>query len=128
MDRAMLEELLRGGHIGMEERLRRDAWPHPPLRMEDCVRCITDALRRDRWFPREWRAARPGEIVHEGGVIERCGATRYVYRSQRAHPLHPALLADSMEKVFWSGARAARFYLHWDLNLPGKLDSYEVTE
>jgi hypothetical protein len=128
MDERMLEELLRGKHISMEDRLLRKAWPHPALRLSECVRCITDVLKRERWFPCEWRPTVDGEVVREGGVIERAAPGRYVYRSQRHHPIEPMVLADSTEQVFWSGARAARYYLRWDLNLPGKLDGYDVVD
>ena len=53
---------------------------------------------------------------------------RYIYRAQRHHPLARTVLADQMERVFFTAAGAARHYLRWDLHLPGSLDGYQVIE
>jgi len=36
------------------------------------------------------------------------------------------VLAEQTEKVFSSSQDAARYYLKWDLNLPGDLDGWTV--
>jgi hypothetical protein len=61
-------------------------------------------------------------------VIERQGNDRYVYRAARAHPGDPYVLAESIERVFSSAGHAARYYLKWDLHLPGDLDGWKVIE
>src|SRR5262249_8184106 len=104
---------------------------------EDCGRIHRSKFRnlflislpccnRKRWFPREWKPAELGESVCEGGVIERQSSSRYVYRAQRHHPTRPDILAEQTETVFSSAEDAARHYLKWDLNLPGKLDGWVV--
>jgi hypothetical protein len=126
MDDVIMMMLLRGEHVSMELRLDRGAWPHDPLRLEDLVARIVQALEHERLFPRVWQPARPRETVHEGGTIERLAADRYIYRAQRHHPVNPAVVGDSIERVFPSAEAAARHYLRWALNLPGKLDGYAV--
>jgi len=69
-----------------------------------------------------------GEVVWEGGVIERQAADRYVYRSQAHHPLSPVKLTASGERVFSNARDAAAHYLHWDLNLPGSRDGRQVAK
>jgi hypothetical protein len=126
MDSDTLTFLLRGGHLSMPERHERGLWLHPPLKFADVLRHLATILESERWFPREWRAAISGQIVPEGGVIERQTPTRYIYRSQRAHPIIPTLLAETTEKMFTSAEDAAKCYLQWDLHLPGDLDSWKV--
>ena len=110
----------------MPERIERGLWPHPPLKLSDVVRHLARVLESERWFPREWRPASPGEPVWEGGVIERQSPSRYVYRSQRHHPVNPLTVAEQSEKVFTSAKDAAKHYLRWELNLPGDLDGWKV--
>ena len=126
MDDELLMTLLRGEHVAMDLRIERGMWPHAPLRLADLVARIAQELEPARWFPRPWAPAQEGRVVHEGGTIERVGRMRYVYRAQRHHPLAPTLLAEQTERVFFTAAGAARFYLRWDLNLPGSLDGYQV--
>jgi hypothetical protein len=127
MDSETLTLLLRGEHLNMAERIERGVWPHPPLKINDLVTHLASVLQAEKWFPREWERAEPGKPVWEGGVIERQSAGRYLYRAQRHHPTNPNILAEQTEKVFSSADDAARYYLKWDLHLPGNLDGWTVT-
>ena len=49
--------LLGGEHVGMELRIARGMWPHPPLRLADLVARIARELEHARWFPRPWEPA-----------------------------------------------------------------------
>jgi hypothetical protein len=126
MNSETLTILLRGEHLNMPERIKRGLWPHPPLRFSDLVVHLSRVLESEKWFPREWKPAVPGESVWEGGVIEHQSSSRYVYRTQRHQPINPAVLAEQTEEVFSSAEDAARYYLKWDLNLPGDLDGWKV--
>ena len=128
MDEEELTTLLRGGHINMPERIARGLWPHLPLSFSEVLAHLMKLLNQHRWFPREWRPHREGEPVHEAGTVERRGPDRYVYRAARHHPIQPDVVAESTERVFSSAEDAARFYLRWDLNLPGDLDGWKVVE
>jgi hypothetical protein len=128
MDEELLDILLRSAHISMPERIARGPWPHPPLRFSEVLAHLTKLLEEHRWFPREWQPHREGEPVNEGGTIERQGSERYVYRATRAHPIQPCTLADSTERVFSNAEDAARYFLKWDLQLPGDLDGWKVIE
>jgi len=128
MDRDTLIFLLRGGHLGMPERLARGIWPHPPLEMSQLVALITECLTEEEWFPRPWQPPQLGQCVREGGTIQRAGPNRFIYRAQRSAATNPMLLADSAETVFTTAEDAARHYLRWDLDLPGKLDSWLVLD
>jgi len=126
MDSETLTFLLRRGHLNMPERIERGLWPHPPLRYSDVVRHLAQVLRSEKWFPREWNPAVPGEPICEKGVIERKARWLYIYHAQRHHPLNPRLLAEEAKKIFISPEAAARHYLKWDMNLPGDLDGWKV--
>jgi hypothetical protein len=105
MDPETLTFLLRGEHINMPDRIGRGAWPHPPLHFEEVLTHLAGLLEECEWFPREWHEHREGEPVNERGTIQRVGSTRYVYRTSRAHPAQPWVLAQTAEHVFpsaWS--------------------------
>jgi hypothetical protein len=94
--------------------------------MKTLVQAIREVLEQERWFPRVWEPAKEGEAINEHGVIERVGPLWYIYRKQRHHPIMPWVLAEQTQRVFLTAGGAARCYLRWDLNLPGRLDGYEV--
>ena len=126
IDPALLEHLLRGGHVSMDERISRGAWPNPPLLLSDLVNCIALLIQRDGHFPRPWIPAQPGEPVHEGGVITFDVQRGYLYRAQRSDPINPRVMADSVETVFSTADAAARHYLKVDLLSSGNLDGWKV--
>jgi hypothetical protein len=128
MDEETLTTLLRGQHINMPERVARGMWPHPPLHLADVLAHLTKLLHQHKWFPREWQPHSEGKPVNEGGTIERQESDQYVYRAVRAHPLHPHVSAQNTEQLFSSAEDAARYYLKWDLHLPGDLDGWKVIE
>ena len=119
--------LLKGGHLSMADRLTRGVWPHPPLPFGAVASFLAKALEQgERWFPYEWEPHRPGQVVREGGTIERQGDHRYVYRSASAHPVSPTTLNRFIETEFSSPLDAAVHYMKWDLHLPGDLDGWKV--
>ena len=126
MDTETLTYLLRGGHISTSERIERGIWPHDSLKFSDLVQHLAGILRSEKWFPCEWEPAIPGKAIREGGVIERKSRFLYIYRYQRHHALNPTILAGQSQKYFVSSRIAARFYLKWDLILPGNLDGWKV--
>jgi len=119
---------MRGEHINMPERLARGVWPHPPLNLSEVLTHLTKLISHHRLFPHEWQPQSEGEPVREGGVIERQGIDRYVYRAVRAHPVRPDVVAECTERVFSSAEDAARYFLKLDLHLPGDLDGWKVIE
>lgn len=128
MDEETLTILLSGGHLSMPERIARGAWPHPPLKAAEVLPHLTNLIQQSKWFPRRFKPHREGQPVHEGGTIERQGPDRYVCRAARAHPIQPYELAQGTERIFARADDAARYYLEWDLNLPGDLDGRKVIE
>lgn len=124
----ILTRLLRGEHISMPERIALGSWPHEPLRYRDLVEHLALILKNERWFPRPWEPPKQGEPVNEHAVIERQSSVRFVYRCARHHPIDPYQLAEQTEHVFWSARAAAKYYLRWELALPGDLDGWKVVE
>src|ERR1700726_662431 len=122
MDEETLSMLLRGGHMNMPERVARGLWPHPPLRFSEVLAHLAKLLDQHRWFPPEWNPHREGAPVNEGGTVERLRPDRYVYCATRAHPIQPQVVAQSTERVFSNAEDAARYFLTWDMHLPGDLD------
>ena len=128
MDSESLDCLLRGGHYNVPDRIARGIWPHAPLRMADLVAHIVSALDRVPWFPHEWVPRADGEMIDDVIVIERQAADRFVVRSRRASVYDLRRIGEQSETVFSTSGEAARFYLKWELNLPGDLDSWKVIE
>ena len=126
MDKKTLTFLLSGGHLSMAERMERGIWPHEPLKYSDVVRQLASIIRSQKWFPCEWQPAVPGESIREGGVIERKTGFLFIYRCQRHQATHPTILAEQSKKIFFSAKSMARFYMKWDLALPGDLDGWKV--
>lgn len=119
--------LLSGGHLSMPDRIARGAWPHPALSFDGVARFLANVLEQnDGWFPYRWEPHRAGEIVREGGTIERQASDRYIYSSAAAHPGSPTTLNRFVETVFSNAHDAAAHYLKWDLGLPGDLDGWKV--
>jgi hypothetical protein len=128
MDIESLRYLLSGGHYNVPDRIARGIWPHPPLKYDELVEFLAVILKNERWFPREWKPYIKGEAINEFGTIEHQSQNRFVYRKRRSNAINPYVLAEETEKVFNSAEDAAKFYLKWDLHLPGDLDSWKVVE
>lgn len=112
----------------MPERIERGLWPHPPLKLTEVVEVVAHCISNAEWFPRPWQPAEEGKPVHEGGTVQRISPGRFVYRAQRAHPLDPRALAETVETAFPTAERAARHFIKWDLHLPGDLDGWKVID
>jgi hypothetical protein len=127
VDNETLLFLLKGGHLSMPDRIALGAWPHAPLFYDAIANYLAAVLEeREAWFPYRWEPHRPGQLVREGGTIERQENHRYVYRSNAAHPVSPATLHRFVETVFSNARDAADHYLTWDLHLPGDFDGWKV--
>jgi hypothetical protein len=119
--------LLKGGHLSMPDRIARGVWPHSPLAFDVIANYLAGVLERDEeGFPYQWEPPRSGQIVREGGTIERQGSCRYVYRNIAAHPVSPTTPSRFVETAFSNSRDAAVHYLKWDLGLPGDLDGWTV--
>src|SRR5947208_14042034 len=115
MDSKMHTSLLPGGHLDGPERIKRGLWSPPPIELSAVVGHLAKALQSEKWIPREWKPVVLGNLVWEGGVIERQYPSPYVYRSRRSQPTKPDMLAEQTEKVFSSAEEAAHYYLNWNL-------------
>ena len=124
MDKTTLTDVLSGKHLNMEERARRGAWPHPPLRFSELGQHIVHELSSARWFPTAWRERAPDGPVADRTVIERQAPGRFVVRFERSGPAMN--LAEAGEKVFGTAEEAAAFYLRSEFHLPGDLDGWKV--
>lgn len=127
MDEKTLKFLLRGGHLSMSARIEKGLWPHPPLKYSDVLDCLIRTIETETWFPYEWKPV-AGELIYEGGIIERISSSEYIYSICRHSPINPRLLAEQTKKVFTYPKEVAEYYLKWDLHLPGDLDGWQVIE
>jgi hypothetical protein len=99
----------------MPDRIGRGLWPHAPLSFKAVADYLAMVLKEsDAYFPHPPVPHRAGQVVWEGGTIERQENDRYVYRS------------SAVETVFTNARDAAVHYLKWTLNLPGDLDGWKV--
>jgi hypothetical protein len=127
VDNETLLVLLKGGHLSMPDRIARGLWPHAPLFFDTVANYLATVLEQgDAWFPYRWEPHRSGELVQEGGTIERQQVDRYVYRTSAHHPTSPTTLSQTEKRVFANARGAALHYLNWDLHLPGDLDGWKV--
>jgi hypothetical protein len=123
----MLTAVLSGTHFSMDERIRRDAWPHPPLLLGDLIAHLARVVESRTWFPRPWSPAEPGSAVSDVTVIERRGPADFVVHFQRSGP-SGVTVAEQGQQAFEKAEQAAAFYLKWELHLPGDLDGWKVVE
>jgi hypothetical protein len=71
------------------------------------------------------RRKRDGAIC-EGTTIHKIAPTRFICCGQSSHPAHPGVLNRASENVFDNAEDAVRWYLRWDVRLPGDLDGWKV--
>lgn len=119
MDRETLTYLLGGGHLNVPERKAKGLWPHPPLKFEDLVTHIVEALESRGHFPRPWDGRRGTS------VIERRTPSSYVRRAV----VESGVGREAYSEHAYPDAReAAKDYLRWTLDLPrsGDLDGWTV--
>ena len=123
----ILTMLLRGGHLNVEERKAKGLWPNEKLRYSEVLDHLEAIIRKEEWFPREMPNHKDGDLVYEGTVIQRVSPTKYVCHSRRPSVYDLTSVAEHTQKEFCEAKDAAEFYLKWELNLPGTLDSWPVT-
>jgi hypothetical protein len=124
MDSENLTFLLRQGHLDMKTRVARGIWPHPPLKFDDVLQHLISVLEKETWFPK--MPANENDAIDEGSVIERQSSEKFIYHRQRHQAHDPHILAEEIHKEFKSAEEVAKYYLKWDLHLPGDLDGWKV--
>jgi hypothetical protein len=126
MDKKILLFLLQGNHINMEQRSADGLWPHKPISMSECIEVIEQYLDKNRFFPYPWVERSQGELIDDVIVIEKLSAHKYVCRFRSASPSDLRVISEQGEKVFNNVKEAIKFYLKWELCLPGDLDGWKV--
>ena len=66
------------------------------------------------------------DLVYEGTVVQRISPSQFVCYSRRPSVYDLRAVAEESHTEFSSAREAADFYLKWELNLPGRLDSWPV--
>ena len=122
----ILTFLLRGGHLNVDERKAKGLWPNERLSYSEVVEHLSSLLEQEIWFPRIMPEHKPGEMVYEGTVIQRVSPSLFVCQSRRPSVYNLRTIAEESRTEFHSAKDAAEFYLKWELNLPGRLDSWIV--
>lgn len=126
MPKDLLTMLLRGGHLNVEERKAKGLWPSETLLYSEVLDHLVAIIQQEEWFPRRMPEHKPGELVYEGTVIQRLSPTLFVCHSRRPSVYDLLTIAEESHKEFMQAKDAAEFYLKWELNLPGRLDSWPV--
>jgi len=119
MDTDTLTLLLKGGHLNMEERKEKGIWPHPPLKYSDILKNLIKIIECEEWFPCDLSVGREGVVIQNKKGKFICHSLAY---SAYGSPM----VSKKSKKIFRSSKEAARFYLEWDLHLPGDLDGWKV--
>jgi hypothetical protein len=122
----VLTFLLRGGHLNVEERKKQGLWPNEKLRFSEVLDHLANVIQNEDWFPRNLPDHKPGDLVYEGTVIQRVSPSRFICHSRRPSVYDLRAIAEDSRKEFRNARDAAEFYLKWEFNLPGRLDSWIV--
>lgn len=122
----ILTFLLRGGHLNVEERKAKGLWPDERLSYSEVVDHLASVIQGEEWFPRKMPDHKPSDLVYVGTVIQKISASRFICHSRRPSVYDLRALAEQSEKEFTKAENASEFYLKWELNLPGRLDSWIV--
>jgi hypothetical protein len=122
----ILTFLLQGGHLNVEERKARGLWPNETLQYSEVLAHLVKVIEHEEWFPKRMPEHKPGDLVYEGTVVQRISPSRFVCHSRRPSVYDLRALAEKSQKEFDNASDAAEFYLRWELNLPGRLDSWIV--
>ena|SRR5579872_2106037 len=122
----ILTFLLRGGHLNVEERKEKGLWPSERLKYSEVLDHLAAVIESEEWFPRMMPEHKLGELVYDGTVIRRIGANRFVCQSCRPSVHNLQVVAEQSTHECRNAWDAAAYYLKWELNLPGTLDSWVV--
>jgi hypothetical protein len=120
--------LLKGGHIDMQVRIEKGIWPHPSLKLKECIIAIVNALNQDKCFPYPWINRKDGEFIDDVGALEKIDETKFIYRYREASPSNLREISVNKERVFITAQAAAEYYVRNILRLPGDLDGWKVIE
>ena len=126
MPPSILTFLLRGGHLNVEERKAKGLWPNEHLRYSEVLDHLVRIIQSEEWFPRKMPDHKPGDLVYEGTVIQNVSPFRFICHSRRPSVYDLRALAEESQNEFSKAKDAAEFYLEWELQLPGRLDSWIV--
>jgi hypothetical protein len=122
----ILTFLLRCGHLNVEERKAKGFWTNESLRYSDVLDHLAGLIQTEEWFPRMMPEHQQGNLVYVRTVVQRISPSQFVCRSRRPSVFDLRAVAEESHKEFRSAREAAEFYLKWELNLPGRLDSWSV--
>ena len=128
MDYEVIIYLLKGRHIGIQERTEMGIWPHPPLRFSELVSQLAGYLQNEKWFPEQWVERYDGELIDNKVSIEKISDKEYIYRARECDPRDITRIKLKTQKTFRSAREAAEYYMRNALNLPGRLDKWKVIE
>lgn len=126
MDSETIIFLLKGGHLNMDERVAKNIWPHPPLKLNDLINEVIRYLKTEKFFPHPWVQRKDGEFIDDVCVIEKINPFIFIFRSRAASPSDLTRITAQGKKVFFSARSVVKYYLRWALNLPGDLDGWKV--
>lgn len=126
MNHSTLIFLLKEGHIDMKTRIEKGLWPHPPLRLKDCIIAIKSELDHNNFFPYPWTDKQNGEIIDDVAAIEKIDNKKFVFHYREANPINLKKIGLNETKVFTKPEGAAEYYLRRILRLPGDLDGWKV--
>jgi len=122
----ILTFLLRGGHLNVEERKAKGLWPNERLKYSEVLDHLAGVIENEEWFPRMMPKHKLGELVYEGTVIRRLGRNHFVCHSSRPSVHDLRVVGEQSTHECRSARDAAAYYLKWELNVPGTLDSWVV--
>jgi len=121
--RDVILKLLSGEHLYPDERRRLGISKDTVLYYEELIETMADELRVTGCFP---SGVEKVTLETREGIYIIKTERGYECRVKRYSPSNSSVVVEGKEITFAEPKDAARFYLKWELNLPGRLDGIEV--
>ena len=121
--RDVILKLLSGEHVYPDERRRLGISKDTVLYYEELVEVLADELRATGCFP---LGVEKVILETREGIYIIKTERGYECRMKRYSPSNSSIVVKEKKITFVEPKDAARFYLKWELNLPGRLDGIEV--
>ena len=118
---SVIYRLLLGEHIYPQEREKLGINQTTKIKFNDLVSFLANEIKNTNRFPpvTQKESLSP---VYEGKVITKITGNKFICFSKRTYADNPDIIAENAETIFNNAEEAAKFFLKWDLCLPGRLD------
>jgi hypothetical protein len=122
---SMICRLLAGEHLFPQEREQFGITSTTQICLDDLERFLANEINHANRFPPETKQDSLSPL-YEGIKVTKVSEDKFVCTTRRALANNPSEIAEQAETVFNNAKDAAKFFLKWELYLPGRLDGIIV--